>query len=70
MVDGRVPGRRASGSQQARKTTGEPGGVAPQRQHDALPADSPCRKPTQPRLAFAGSDIDDGQIARGKGSVS
>jgi hypothetical protein len=46
---------------QARKTTGEPGGVALQCQHDALPADSPRR-----------SDIDhlDGQIARGKGSAS
>jgi hypothetical protein len=57
---------------QARKTTGEPGGVALQRQHDALPVDSPRRKPALPRLALTGSDIDhlDGQIARGKGSAS
>jgi hypothetical protein len=46
--------------------------VALQRQHDALPVDSPRRKPALPRLALTGSDIDhlDGQIARGKGSAS
>jgi hypothetical protein len=50
---------------QARKIIGEPAGVAPQRQHDALPADSLRRKPTPPRLAFTGSVIDrlDGLVA-------
>jgi hypothetical protein len=46
---------------QACKTTGELGSTALQRQHGALPADSPRRKPPMPRLASTG---------RGKASAS